>query len=37
MRGTILPLPQHVFKAWCLIKHRDNLTFTILQNFLEPR
>jgi hypothetical protein len=25
MRGDILPLPQYVFIAWCLVKHRDNL------------
>jgi hypothetical protein len=28
MRGAILPLPQHVFMAWCLAKHRDNFSFT---------
>jgi hypothetical protein len=28
MRGAIPPLPQHVFMAWCLVKHRDNFTFT---------
>jgi hypothetical protein len=28
MRGTIPPLPQYVFMAWCLVKHRDNFTFT---------
>jgi hypothetical protein len=21
-------LPQYVFMAWCLVKHRDNFTFT---------
>jgi len=21
--------PQHVFMAWCLVKHRDNCTFTL--------
>jgi hypothetical protein len=21
-------IPQHVFMAWCLVKHRDNFTFT---------
>jgi hypothetical protein len=25
MRGTIPPLPQYVFMAWCLVKHRDNV------------
>jgi hypothetical protein len=28
MRGAILPLPQYVFMAWCLVKHRDNFIFT---------
>jgi hypothetical protein len=28
MRGAILPLPQYAFTAWCLVKHRDNFTFT---------
>jgi hypothetical protein len=26
MRGAVLPLPQCVFMAWCLVKHRDNFT-----------
>jgi hypothetical protein len=28
MRGAILPLPQYVFMAWCLVKkkHRNNFT-----------
>jgi hypothetical protein len=26
--GTISPIPQYVFMAWCLVKHRDNFTFT---------
>jgi hypothetical protein len=25
MRGVILPIPQYVFVAWCLVKDRDNL------------
>jgi hypothetical protein len=29
MRGDILLLPQHVFMVWCLVKHRDNFTFTL--------
>jgi hypothetical protein len=29
MRGAIPPLRQYVFMAWCLIKHRDNFTFTL--------
>jgi hypothetical protein len=28
MRGAISPLPQYAFMAWCLVKHRDNFTFT---------
>jgi hypothetical protein len=24
MRGGISPLPQYIFMAWCLVKHRDN-------------
>jgi hypothetical protein len=28
MRGSITPLPQYVFMAWCLVKHRDNFTFS---------
>jgi len=31
MHGTI-PLPQHVFMAWCLVKHRDNFTFINCNN-----
>jgi hypothetical protein len=27
MRGAISPLPQYVFMACCLVKHRDNFTF----------
>jgi hypothetical protein len=27
LRGAIPPLPQQVFMAWCLVKHRDNFTF----------
>jgi hypothetical protein len=30
MRGAILPLPQYVFMAWCLVKHRDNFTLYLL-------
>jgi hypothetical protein len=29
MRGVIPPFPQYVFVAWCLVKHRDNFTFTM--------
>jgi hypothetical protein len=28
MSGAIHPLPQYAFMAWCLVKHRDNFTFT---------
>jgi hypothetical protein len=27
MREAIPPLPQYVFMAWFLVKHRDNFTF----------
>jgi hypothetical protein len=27
MSGAMHPLPQYVFMAWCLVKHRDNFTF----------
>jgi len=29
MRGAIHPLPQYLVMAWCLVKHRDNFTFTL--------
>jgi hypothetical protein len=25
------PLPQYVFMAWCLVKHRDNFTFIYMR------
>jgi hypothetical protein len=28
LTGAIHPLPQYVFMAWCVAKHRDNFTFT---------
>jgi len=28
MRGAIPQLPQCIFMAWYLVKHRDNFTFT---------
>jgi hypothetical protein len=28
MSAAILPLPQYIFMAWCLVKHRDKFTFT---------
>jgi hypothetical protein len=36
MHGAIPPLPQYVFMAWCLGKHRDNFTFTIYLLPLSP-
>jgi hypothetical protein len=30
MRGVILPFPLYVSMAWCLVKHRDNFTFTFI-------
>jgi len=29
MRWAIPSLPQYIFVAWCLVKHRDNFTFTL--------
>jgi hypothetical protein len=29
MRGAIPPHLQYVFMAWCLVKQRDNFTFTL--------
>jgi hypothetical protein len=29
MRGAISPLAQYAFMACCLVKHRDNFTFTL--------
>jgi hypothetical protein len=28
MHGAVPPLPHYAFMAWCLVKHRDNFTFT---------
>jgi hypothetical protein len=33
MCGAIPPLLQYVFMAWCLVKHRDNFTFTFYHIF----
>jgi hypothetical protein len=33
MRGAIRLLPQYVLMAWCLVKHRDNFTFTMNMAF----
>jgi hypothetical protein len=36
MHGAVPPFPQYVFMAWCLVKHRDNLTcsFTFPNKFM---
>jgi len=34
MCGAVLPLPQYVFMAWWLLKHRENFTFTFYLYFL---
>jgi hypothetical protein len=34
-RENIPPLPQYVFMAWYLIKHRDNFTFHFTFTVLE--
>jgi hypothetical protein len=36
MRGTIPPLPQYVFMAWCLVKHRHNFTFLPFIGYVTP-
>jgi hypothetical protein len=33
IHGTTPPLPQYVFMAWRLVKHRDNFTFTFTFTF----
>jgi hypothetical protein len=33
MRGAIPPLPQYLSMAWCLVKHRNNLNFTLITNY----
>jgi hypothetical protein len=30
-------IPQYVFMAWCLVKHRDNFTFTFFMFFFSYR
>jgi hypothetical protein len=35
MRGAIPSLPQYVFMAWYLVKHRENFTFTFTGMFSE--
>jgi hypothetical protein len=37
MRGAIPPLPQYVFIAWCLVKHRHNFTFYLYEAGFEIR
>jgi hypothetical protein len=32
--GAISPLPQYVFMAWYLVKHRDSFTFTYNKGYL---
>jgi hypothetical protein len=34
MREAIPPFPQYVFMAWCLVKHRDNVTFYLYLTFM---
>jgi len=29
-QGAITPLPQYVFMAWCLVKHRYNFIFFVV-------
>jgi hypothetical protein len=36
MRGAMTPLPQCVFMAWCLVKHRDNFIFCASRTGLGP-
>jgi hypothetical protein len=30
MHGPIPPLPQYIFVAWYLVKHRDNFAFSFI-------
>jgi len=32
MSGAIPLLPQYIFMAWCLVKHRENFTFNFTLN-----
>jgi hypothetical protein len=36
MNGAISPLPQYVFMAWCLVKHRDKFTFSYIDMTRDP-
>jgi hypothetical protein len=33
MHWAVPPLPPYVFMAWCLVKHRDSVTFTVTSLF----
>jgi hypothetical protein len=37
MRGAISTLPLYVFMAWCLVKHRDNFTFTFMGKYVKQK
>jgi hypothetical protein len=37
MRGAMPPLPQYVFMAWCLVKHRDNFYLLPLRQFFKSQ
>jgi hypothetical protein len=28
MHGPIFPFPQYIFMVWCLVRHKENFTFT---------
>jgi hypothetical protein len=30
-------IPQYAFMAWCLVKHRDNFTFTFLASEMKNK
>jgi membrane protein YdbS with pleckstrin-like domain len=35
MRGAIPPLPQYVFMAWCLVRHRYKFTFNYEETLIQ--
>jgi hypothetical protein len=37
MRRAVPPLPQYVFMTWCLVKHRDNFTFTLFYTLCDNK
>jgi hypothetical protein len=37
MHGTIPPIPQYIFMAWHLVKHRDKFTFNFIVRVIKPR